>query len=158
MRIAVLLLLVSFGSQAQIDQKVMEPIHQLFEGMKKGDSTLVHNAFHPYAKLYTVFMDTKTQQPVLRGDVFSAFLQAIGTPHSMVWNELIWSTKIEIDGNFAQVWASYAFYTDKKFSHCGVDAFHLFKNAGGQWKIFHLADTRQTEGCTVPKEVSDQLK
>jgi hypothetical protein len=75
-----------------------------------------------------------------------------------VWSELIWSPKIEVDGNFAQVWAPYAFYVDKTFHHCGVDAFHLFKNAAGEWKIFQLSDTRQKEGCNVPKKVTIQLK
>lgn len=136
----------------------MEPIHQLFEGMKKGDSALVHGAFHPSAKLYTVYMDVKKNTPVLRGDVFKEFLKSIGTKHKDVWNEFIWAPKIEIDGNLAQVWAPYAFYAGKTFSHCGVDAFQLFRDASGKWKIFHLADTHQKEGCTIPPEVSDKMK
>ncbi len=158
MKLFLLFLLAAYVSMAQEDKKVMEPINQLFEGMKKGDSALVHGVFHPSAKLYTVYTDAKTKLPALRGDAFKGFLKSIGTPHTETWNELIWSPKIEIDGNFAQVWASYAFYAGKKFSHCGVDAFHLFKNAEDQWKIFHLADTRQNEGCQVPREISDQFK
>ena len=141
---------------AQEDKKVMEPINQLFEAMKKGDSAMAHKAFHAVTKLYTVFID-KTGQPILKGEAVSGFLKAIGSPHKEVWNELIWSPKIETDGNFAQVWAPYAFYIDKTFSHCGVDAFQLFKDSSGQWKIFHLADTRQKEGCKVPGEVREQL-
>ncbi len=158
MKLIILFLAISFASRAQEDKKIMEPINQLFEGMKKGDSALVHGAFHPSAKLYTVYVDEKTNQPVLRGDAFKGFLKAIGAPHTEVWNELIWSSKVEIDGNFAQVWASYAFYAGNKFSHCGVDAFHLFKDATGQWRIFHLADTHQKNGCNIPKEISDKMK
>ena len=86
------------------------------------------------------------------------FLKAVGTPHAEVYNEMIWDEKILIDGNFAQVWTSYAFYLGKKFNHCGVDAFHLVKSATGDWKIFHLADTRQKEGCKVPSTISKQFE
>jgi hypothetical protein len=158
MKLLLLLMFVSTSLLAQEDKRVMEPINRLFEGMKKGDSALVHGAFHPAARLFTVTEDAVNKQPVLRGDAFKGFLKAIGTPHAEIWNELIWSPRIEIDGNLAQVWAPYAFYAGTKFSHCGVDAFQLFKDAAGQWKIFQLADTRQKEGCTVPKEISDTLK
>jgi len=56
-----------------------------------------------------------------------------------------------MDGNLAQVWASYAFYRGNTFNHCGVDALHLFKVEDGQWHIFHLGDTRCTKGCAASK-------
>ncbi|MFM7855462.1 MAG: hypothetical protein ACKO96_26940, partial [Flammeovirgaceae bacterium] len=66
--------------------------------------------------------------------------------------------KMEVDGRFAQVWCDYAFYVGNKFSHCGVDAFHLFKGSDNVWRIFHLVDTRRREGCAVPESVSSQFK
>jgi hypothetical protein len=88
----------------------------------------------------------------------SDFLRSIGTPHAETYNEMIWDEKILVDGNFAQVWTNYAFYLGKKFNHCGVDAFHLVRNEEGNWKIFHLADTRQKEGCKVPSKISKQFE
>jgi hypothetical protein len=152
-----LMLLIACPAVAQEDKKVMEPINLLFDAMKKGDSAAAHKVFLAGARLYTVGT-AKTGKPFLRKEEIAGFLKAIGTPHKEVWNELIWAPKIEIDGNFAQAWVSYGFYVDKTFSHCGIDAFHLFKDETGTWKIFHLADTRQKEGCTVPKEVTDQMK
>jgi hypothetical protein len=149
--------LISISAMAQENKAVMQPINTLFEGMKKGDSAVVHSAFHTTQTLSTVLMDA-ANQPVLKSGTLKDFLKAIGTPHKDVYNELIWAPKIEIDGNFAQVWVNYAFYAGKTFSHCGVDAFHLFRNASGQWKIFSLADTRQKTGCNVPVEISDKLK
>lgn len=151
------LMLISISAMAQDTKAVMEPINTLFEGMKKGDSAMVHSAFHTTQTLSTVLLDA-TNQPVLKVGTLKDFLKAIGTPHKEVYNELIWSPKIEVDGNFAQVWVNYAFYAGKTFSHCGVDAFHLFRNSSGQWKIFALADTRQKTGCNVPKDVSDLMK
>ena len=155
---ALLFVLSSLTAFAQEEQKVMEPVNLLFDGMKKGDSAMVHSAFRPAPTFYTVSIDSKSSQPVLKVDRFEDFLKAIGTPHKNVWNEVIWSPKIEVDGNFAQVWAPYAFYTNKTFSHCGVDAFHLFKDGSGKWKIFHLADTRHVTGCIVPESISSQFK
>ena len=150
--------LTSFTLAGQDTKRVMEPVDLLFDGMKRGDSAAVHRAFHSSSVLNTVYVDSKTNQPVLRGETLREFLNAVGKPHTEVWNELIWSPKIEIDGNFAQVWVNYAFYVDTKFSHCGVDAFHLFRDGSGAWKIFSLSDTRQKVGCEVPAEVSGRVK
>ena len=46
----------------------------------------------------------------------------------------------------ASVWVPYEFYLGDKFSHCGVDAFHLARFEDG-WKIIGLADTQRREGC-----------
>lgn len=157
MKLFAFLCLLSISALAQDNKAVMEPINTLFEGMKNGDSARVHSAFYGIPALSTVSVNANGQ-PVFRGGTLPDFLKAIGTPHKDVYNELIWAPKIEVDGNFAQVWVNYAFYAGKTFSHCGVDAFHLFRNASGQWKIFGLADTRQKAGCNVPREISDQLK
>jgi hypothetical protein len=157
MKLFAILFLISCSALAQEDKKVMEPVNQLFDAMKKGDSAAARKVFLAGARLYSVGT-AKTGKPYLRKEEITGFLKAIGTPHKEVWNELIWAPKVEIDGNFAQVWVSFAFYVDKTFSHCGIDAFHLFKDDSGSWKIFHLADTRQKEGCVVPKEISDQLR
>jgi hypothetical protein len=84
-------------------------------------------------------------------------LKTVGTPHPEVHNEVIWDEKILVDGNLAQVWMSYAFYLGKKFSHCGVNAFQLTK-VDGSWKIFHLAYTRQREGCKIPTTINKQFE
>ena len=80
---------------------------------------------------------------------FERFVNIIGQPKVQVLNEPIWNQKIQIDDNLASVWVDYAFYVDDQFSHCGVDAFHLVK-LDGQWKIFHLVDTRRKKPCEVP--------
>jgi hypothetical protein len=136
---------------------MMEPVTQLFAGMNQGDSAMVHGAFVNGASFYTVTKD-KEGKPVLRKDELQRFLTAVGTPHDQAWSEPIWDVKIQRDGNLASVWTKYAFYLDKQFSHCGVDAFQLFKGVDGKWRIFYLADTRQREGCEVPKKVSDLFK
>jgi hypothetical protein len=125
---------------------IHELIISLFDGMREADSAKVSSAFHKEVKMYTSFTD-KNGQLVLKEGTLASFLNAVGTPHDEIWDEKIWGVKISIDGGIAQVWADYAFYISKEFSHCGVDAFHLVKQASGNWKIIHLMDTRRKEGC-----------
>lgn len=131
--------------------EVRDVVLTLFKGMKLGDSAMVHSTFRDDVELYTLF--TKEGEPQLRRDGgIQNFLNAVGTPHEVVWNELSWNYRIDIDGPLAQVWCDYAFYADDALSHCGVDAFQLFKSPGGTWKIFVLADTRRKSGCELPAE------
>lgn len=154
-----LLLMVSrvFSQSATENESVMVPIKALFDGMRAGDSAMVHSGFAQQVTFVSV-LKGKDGKPRLRPEALEAFLKAVGTAHKEIWNEQIWDAVIKVDGDFAQVWADYAFYTDKTFSHCGVDAFHLIKNSAGAWKIFHLADTRRVTGCEVPEKISNQFK
>lgn len=150
--------LVAATAQSQpSEQAVMEPIVRLFTGMNKGDSAMVHSSFAKEITMATVTKDKAGNLVVRRENSLAGFLKAIATPRPEPLSEPIWNTKIEVDGNFAQVWTDYAFYIGKKFSHCGVDAFQLVNNGSG-WKIIHLADTRRTADCVIPTSVSDQFK
>ena len=148
----------SFTVFAQVEQDVLKPIHLLFEAMKKGDSAALGKVFHPNAVLFTVVTDAKTGKSSLRKESVLDFQKAIGKPHTDVYNELTWGEKVSIDGDFAQVWADYAFYLNSTFSHCGVDAFQLIKTPDGRWLIFGLEDTRRKTGCNVPDEVAKRMK
>jgi hypothetical protein len=146
------------GQSSAEHKAVMTPIKMLFEGMKKADSALVRKAFSTTVTMATIGTD-KTGAPFIQHESsINDFLKTIGTPHAEGYNEMIWDEKILVDGNFAQVWTNYAFYLGKKFNHCGVDAFHLVKGANGEWKIFHLADTRQKAGCQIPSTISKQFE
>ncbi len=127
---------------------IMNPIVQLFDGMRKGDSAQVSDVFTHNATMYTSFLN-RQEKPVLIEDNLKKFLKAIGSPHEKEWNELFWDEEVRQDGTLAHVWVSYAFYLGEGFSHCGVNSFHLHKGARG-WKIFNITDTRRVKGCEVP--------
>jgi hypothetical protein len=155
--IIILLSLQGFSQTTAETKGIMQPIRLLFEGMNLGDSGRVHSAFLNEVTFVTVAKN-KAGKATLIPEPLDQFLVTVGTPHTEVWNEPIWDVVIHVDGIFAQVWAKYAFYRDKQFSHCGVDAFHLIKSDDGQWRIFHLADTRQKEGCVVPAAIANQFR
>lgn len=147
----------SSAQTATDEAAVKAVVEKLFKAMELGDSAMLTATFHKPVTLGTIFRD-KNGNTVLRPESsIDEFAKAVGTPHKEVWHEEIWDVKVQLDGDFAQVWCDYAFYIDKTFSHCGVDAFHLIKTKDG-WKIFHLADTRRKNGCNVPKAVSEKYK
>lgn len=154
----ILILATSNAQTATEKESVMKPVKMLFEGMQKGDSAIVHRAFSTPVTMATIGTDKNGKPLITHESSINAFLKAIGTPHQEVYNEMIWDEKISVDGNFAQVWAYYAFYLGKKFNHCGVDAFHLVKTEDGNWKIFHLADTRKKDGCSIPSKIGKQFE
>lgn len=136
---------------------IIKVVHRLFEGMQKGDSAIVRSTFGSQVSLATLRRDKENKTQINYESSIDGFLKAVGTPHADVWYEEVWNLKVQQDDNFAQVWCDYAFYVGDRFSHCGVDAFQLYKDDSG-WKIFHLADTRRNNPCTIPKEIQNKHK
>jgi len=131
---------------------VTEVIAKLFKAMELGDSAMARQCFAKDVTTATVVKDKTGKAVIHREQSVAGFMKAIGTPHKEVWYEEIWNLQIQVDGDFAQAWCDYAFYSDKNFGHCGVDAFHLYRE-NGSWKIFHLADTRRKGGCQIPADI-----
>ncbi len=133
----------------QSENEVLAPIHQLFDGMRAGDSAAVRAAFDPIARLVrTSNRDGLPSHHIMPVD---DFVNAVGAPHDRVWDERIWDVNTEVRDNLASVWMKFAFFTGDEFSHCGVNSVELVNTSDG-WKIMHLADTAQREGCEMPPE------
>ncbi|XOV67531.1 MAG: nuclear transport factor 2 family protein [Fluviicola sp.] len=150
--LAIIFLSLSFSTFAQDADPFLSDsvaikatIDQLFEGMKKGDSSMVAEVFHPDIQMMTTYSDKEGNPKSQRGSA-AEFKTAVGTPHDQVWDERISNVQIQIDGNLAQVWMDYSFYVDEKFSHCGVNAIQLLRTDHG-WQMVHLADTRRRSEC-----------
>ena len=136
--------------QPDEEAAVLAVVEAMFDAMRAGDSTAFRAVLHPTATGASVFV--REGQPTLAREAsLEGFVQAVGTPHEQVWDEKIWDAEVRIDGLLATVWTPYAFYLGEELSHCGVDAFQLFKGENG-WKVFHIADTRRREGCEVPAD------
>lgn len=137
------LLLVSVKAQSTEEAAIKATIQQLFDGMRKGDSTMVGAVFHPTARLQSVFKN-KEGKVVVKTDAISGFVKSIGTPHPEVYDERLLSYEIRIDEQMATAWTPYEFYVGDKFSHAGVDAFQLAKTEKG-WQIIQITDTRRAK-------------
>lgn len=160
--IVFLFALLSFSSmhvcaQSTDVQQIQQVIENLFIGMKKGDSALVRSVFYEAVTMATAFKNREQKSVLRRESSIEDFVKSVGTLRADALNEEIWNLEIKVDGDLAQAWCDYAFYIGKKFSHCGVDAFQLFRTEKG-WKIFHIADTRRSTDCKIPEAVSAKYK
>jgi len=138
-------------AQSGAEAEVRAVIDRLFDAMRRGDGTTLLAQFHPSGRLQSAGVARQTGQPELETDSVAAFARAVGSPHpDMVWDERISDVQIRVDGNLASAWMNYTFYLVQgdadRLSHCGVDAFQLFKGADG-WKIIQVTDTRRRDNC-----------
>ena len=140
-------LTLSVAAFAQTDQEqVKATINQVFDGMRKNDTTLIRQVLHPSCFLKSVGKN-KTGEVTLQEDPIIGWLKSVGTKRDgVVLDERLTSYDIKIDGELASAWTPYEFYVNDKFNHCGVDVCTLIKTAKG-WKILGIVDTRRKENC-----------
>ncbi|WP_277479775.1 nuclear transport factor 2 family protein [Catalinimonas alkaloidigena] len=126
------------------DKEIISTIQKLFESMRKGDTLLIEKIFAPNAQLLTVIEEAGKVS--LHEVSIEKFKTAVASPRTEVWDERIKSYEIKVDERLASAWTPYEFYLGQNFSHCGVNAFQLYKADDG-WKILVITDTRRLENC-----------
>lgn len=131
------------------ESQVEATLTRLFDAMRTADGNAAAAIFHPEARLQSV--SVQDGEPTLQTIPGSAFVEAIGTPRTQIWNERTWDLEIRVDGNLATAWMQDAFFLDDTFSHCGVNAVQLFRGDSG-WQIIHVTDTRRTSPCSPPAD------
>jgi hypothetical protein len=128
------------------EDEVLAVINALLISIREADSATAATLFHPEARL--VVLDSRQARHEVRTVSASRFIESIGASAG-VWEERVWDPEISFDGGLALVWTNYDFHAAGRFSHCGVDAFHLVDTAEG-WKIISIIYTRRTSGCESP--------
>lgn len=126
------------------ESEVAAVIDSLFDAMRTGNGPAAAVLFHPDALLSSIA--EQDGQPILRTDPAEGFIQAVGAPRTQVWDERISNLEVRVDGRLATAWMDYSFFIDEAFSHCGVNAFQLFRGSAG-WRIIQITDTRRGEDC-----------
>ena len=149
MRTLVLLFLSVFAAQLSFAQSeedsVKNVVQTLFLAMKNADALLLAGTFSDSSILQTIVND-KDGIVKVRTEQVKDFIDFVSKEEKGNADERIAFETIKIDGPLALVWTPYKFYYKGKFSHCGVNSFHLVK-LSGQWKIQYLIDTRRKAGC-----------
>ncbi|GAA4271435.1 nuclear transport factor 2 family protein [Aquimarina gracilis] len=126
--------------------EVKTTILEFFEGFHAGDTSKINKTIDVNMTLQTVVKTKDGTIKIVKTDT-QKFLDAIhNRPVEQRWDERLLLFKIEADSSIANVWTSYEFYLNDKFSHCGVNVFQLY-NDGTSWRILALTDTRTREGC-----------
>ncbi|MFD2566986.1 nuclear transport factor 2 family protein [Pseudotenacibaculum haliotis] len=154
--IVLLLLLVSTNIvNAQQEEKeksaIKNVIETFFDGLHKGDSTIMKKTLHKDIKIQTTFTNREGKK-MLRTETRDRLLANVSKkkPTDKYFEKLL-SYDIKIDGNLASVWTPYEFYLNDNFSHCGANSFQLYNN-NGTWEIIYLVDMRRRGNCKALKD------
>jgi hypothetical protein len=124
---------------------VMQVVTDLFQGMRKRDTTVMRAQFHSSAEMRSAG-NTRAGM-VIAADQVGDWIHAVaGAPDTLLLDERTSAPVVRVDGNYATVWTPYEFWLGPTFSHCGADLFSFARTSGG-WKIVFVADSRRRSGC-----------
>lgn len=148
----VLFIVVQIGTAQQKTQEkaIKKVISTFFDGLHKGDSTLMATTLHKDIKIQTT-TNNREGSSVLKTETKAQLLAGIANkkPADKYFEKLLFYD-IKIDGNLASVWTPYEFYYNDTFSHCGANSFQMYHN-NGKWEIIFLVDMRRRGNCDVLK-------
>ena len=127
--VALMLVLAGHAQENKEEVQIKNTIERFFEGLHKGDSSIVAKTLHKEIKIQTTFTD-KSGVKQLKTQSRTSLLRAIASkkPKDVYFEKLL---RYDING---------------KFSHCGANSFQLFNN-NGRWEIIYLVDMRKRQGC-----------
>ena len=131
-------------AQSEDEKAVKAVVVQLFDGMRKHDSTLIRACFHSTARMQSIGESRKTGLiEIITDNTIDGFVKSIGSlPETIQIEEKELNSEIRIDYQLATAWTKYEFYRNGKISHCGFDAFQFYKTEKG-WKILAITYTRR---------------
>jgi len=138
---------VTSKAQSVDELAVQQVIDVLFNGMAAKDGAAIKSVMHSSARLQSISIDD-TGKPKIQLETVENFAKQIASiPANVKIEERVLFYDVKVDGNLAQVWAEYQFYINDKMTHCGVDAFQLYKDENSDWKIIQISDTRHKDNC-----------
>lgn len=143
------LLLVSctFTVVAQTDidkEQILWSIDQFVEGTNNSDTTAIRRVVDSSIGLLTIFNDGKKN--IMTAETLEMLFEDIIKPRIKLQKEEQEGCIVETNSILASVWCNYKYLVNNKISHCGVNAYQLYKTKRG-WKIIQMTDTRQKHNC-----------
>ncbi|GEO03848.1 hypothetical protein AAE02nite_15120 [Adhaeribacter aerolatus] len=128
-------------------QAVETVVRTLFDSMRAGDTAKARSVMAPNFRIVVLAQNT-AGQTVTRDVTAKQFLAQIASKPPQTLDERYWNSQVQVDGDLASFWCRYAFFNGGKFSHCGSDAFQLYRSPQG-WRIVNLSYNIQREGCDL---------
>lgn len=149
-KVAITLFIVSIFSISIAAQKgddktqVLTVVQNLFDAMRAADAAAILATGTADNSLVAIQKgkDGKSKVSVISANEFTKFFTK---PNAV--KEVMYDHKVEIDGDWAQVYGRYVFFVGDKISHCGINQFNLVRTDAG-WKIANGASTMDPGACT----------
>lgn len=117
-------------------------VTRLFDAMRARDTAAMRRAFVANATMQSLHPERGVSFDSIEG-----WLTGVSrAPAGVLIDERLANPVVKVDGDLASIWVDYWLYLGDRFSHCGVDALLLHRQAG-QWRVFSVVDTRRTTGC-----------
>ena len=132
----------SIQAQSEEEEAVVAAVQHFFDAMAVRDTLAARAVLLPEGRFYSI--RDSDDGPRVGSTTHRAFLDQLARPGA-AFLERMWNPTVLIHGRTAVVWTEYDFHRDGAFSHCGVDAFSLFKTADG-WKIAGTTYTVERTG------------
>jgi len=115
--------------------------NKLFEAMRAKNVEAIRALFLPEGQLVAVDKPRSgegvSKTRVFTGDAFAKMIAEAKAPEFI---ERMPQPEVKIFGDMALVFGRYTFHVGEKFSHCGINSFHLVRTIDG-WKIANAAST-----------------
>lgn len=120
-------------------ESVMQVVDHFLKAIDEKDTALFNSVLIENARAFVSQGNEVTTK---------AMKMQVAFPADQQWKERLDKDKIKIavSGLIASVSASYHFWINDEFSHCGYETFSLVKE-NGSWKITSLTFSVEREGC-----------
>ena len=120
---------------------VLKVVQMFFDTMTARDVDSARKIMIPEGRFFAMEMrkPSATPQSFTNEEYFTRLQKGKASNRERMWNP-----EVRVHGLIATVWTPYDFWTDGKFSHCGIDAFDLIKTDEG-WKISGGAFTMEAK-------------
>ncbi len=130
------------GARGVDAEAVVAAVQEFFDAMEAADVPRSRAIMAEGARFYSV--RTAEGRPVTSTFTAEEHLDRLPTSGALL--ERMWSPSVQVAGDVATLFAPYDFHRDGAFSHCGTDAFTLYRTADG-WLVTGATYTVQTVGC-----------
>ncbi len=129
---------------------------KLFEAMRVKNASSIQSLFLENGQL-TALDKPRSGEGFSTTRNFSgaAFAKMISEAKGDEFLEKMPEKEVRIYGNSAIVNGRYTFHIGDKFSHCGMNAFHLLKTENG-WRIANASSTLESNSCETPRDFSSE--
>lgn len=124
-------------------KEALAVVNKLFAAMRVKDAATIRALFSAEGQLTAT--QRREGQPSLRVFNGEAFAKLIVETKGVL-KERMYKPEVLVSGDLVLVRGRYGFYVDDRFSHCGMNSFHLMRTADG-WKIVNAASTIELDAC-----------